>query len=233
MAEKKVTLIFQPLHNITFTFLALPFALSVFATSLYLHFAAPASKTDEMHNTLSKLASLVQVFWAGMIVAICMEAVVKFNARAMAKKLIFDVGRHVFAAFGRVELILSLLLLFLRFFLEVLEQQKAGLVDAQFKAKSFTDIFTLVSAVFSNMLPRLNAKFALNTVPIAFCFVQQIYLQPILDARARQLLEQELCQRKVDEEPVASHAHHFLYLTLELSKLSFLLWNSIKFFQLV
>lgn len=151
----------------------------------------------------------------------------------MAKKLLFDVGRHVFAAFGRVELILSFLLLFIRFFVEILEQQKAGLVDAQFKAKSFTDILALVIMVCSNLLPRLNAKFALNTVPIVFCFVQQIYLQPTLDARARQLIEQELVQRKVDEEPVASPTHHFSYLVLELSKLSFLLWNTIKFFHLL
>lgn len=76
MSAEKKTLVFQPLHNITFTFVALPFACSVFATALYLHFANPTS-TDDLHTMLTKLAALVQVFWAGMIVAITMEAIVK------------------------------------------------------------------------------------------------------------------------------------------------------------
>lgn len=46
----------------------------------------------------------LSLFWSGAIVAICLEARVKFNAKLLTRPAAFDVGRHVFGAFSKMEM---------------------------------------------------------------------------------------------------------------------------------
>lgn len=51
-------------------------------------------------------------FWAGMVAAISfMEAPVKFTAPSLSLQVGLDVGRHVFGAFNKVEIVLGALML--------------------------------------------------------------------------------------------------------------------------
>jgi hypothetical protein len=54
---------------------------------------------------------IISLFWAGMIAAISfLEAPVKFTAPSLTLQVGLDVGRHVFGAFNKVEIVLATLL---------------------------------------------------------------------------------------------------------------------------
>ncbi|HLP12167.1 MAG TPA: hypothetical protein VK177_09570 [Flavobacteriales bacterium] len=67
-------------------------------------------------RTGSLFIILVCLIWAGMVAAISfLEAPVKFTAPSLTLRVGLDVGRHVFAAFNKVELVWAGLLLILFF----------------------------------------------------------------------------------------------------------------------
>lgn len=54
----------------------------------------------------------ISVLWLGMIIAIGMESIVKFNTPSLTKVVAFDLGRTVFFAFNNLQiLLLSLVVL--------------------------------------------------------------------------------------------------------------------------
>ena len=70
---------------------------------------------------INLIIAVVALIWVGMILAIGMESVVKFNTPTLTKPIGFDVGRTVFAAFNKAQLglliiiIISLLFSYLTF----------------------------------------------------------------------------------------------------------------------
>jgi hypothetical protein len=50
--------------------------------------------------------AVIAIFWLGMIFAIGMESIVKFNTPSLIKAVGFDVGRTVFSAFNKAQLVL-------------------------------------------------------------------------------------------------------------------------------
>mgnify|MGYP000441958903 CR=1 FL=1 len=60
------------------------------------------------HGVLSP--SGLSSMWFGMLIAIALSAAVKFRAPTMSKEVGFDVGRHVFGAFGSLEQVILALL---------------------------------------------------------------------------------------------------------------------------
>lgn len=46
----------------------------------------------------------ISALWLGMLIALAIEARVKFNAPSLTRNVGLDVGRHVFGVFGRVEI---------------------------------------------------------------------------------------------------------------------------------
>ncbi len=60
---------------------------------------------------LKIMIGMLAVFWIGMIFAIGMESIVKFNAPTLTKAVGFDVGRTVFSAFNKAQVLLLVLLL--------------------------------------------------------------------------------------------------------------------------
>ncbi|VVC75672.1 hypothetical protein AQUSIP_09620 [Aquicella siphonis] len=55
---------------------------------------------------MNLMISVVAVLWIGMILAIGMESVVKFSTPTLTKPVAFDVGRTVFGAFNKAQLVL-------------------------------------------------------------------------------------------------------------------------------
>jgi len=62
---------------------------------------------------LKIMIGMLTVFWIGMIFAIGMESIVKFNTPTLTKAVGFDVGRTVFSAFNKAQALLLVLLLML------------------------------------------------------------------------------------------------------------------------
>jgi len=60
---------------------------------------------------LKIMIGMLTVFWIGMIFAIGMESIVKFNTPTLTKAVGFDVGRTVFSAFNKAQALLLVLLL--------------------------------------------------------------------------------------------------------------------------
>jgi len=58
-----------------------------------------------------RLLQTTSFIWAGGLLAIALEAQVKFNAPTVTKEIGLDVGRHVFGALNKAELGLAALLL--------------------------------------------------------------------------------------------------------------------------
>jgi len=95
-------------NNLGFVFVAIPFSISVFLTSLYLHYA-PANVdtlTKELLDskylpTIANIITVIQLVWCGMLVAVSIDAVVKFRATQLPKWIGFDVGRTIFATVNR------------------------------------------------------------------------------------------------------------------------------------
>lgn len=56
---------------------------------------------------------LLAMIWLGMILAIGLESMVKFSTPTLTKLVAFDVGRVVFAAFNKVQLIMVALMFIL------------------------------------------------------------------------------------------------------------------------
>jgi len=52
------------------------------------------------------LIAVVVILWIGMILAIGMESIVKFQTPTLTKSVAFDVGRTVFGAFNKAQMIL-------------------------------------------------------------------------------------------------------------------------------
>jgi hypothetical protein len=64
-----------------------------------------------MKPILIKILIFLSLIWAGMILGISfLEAPVKFTAPSLTLAVGLDVGRHVFGAFNKVELVFTLLL---------------------------------------------------------------------------------------------------------------------------
>lgn len=55
-------------------------------------------------NGLFSVAGL-SALWLGMLIALVIEARVKFKAPSLTRSVGLDVGRHVFGVFGRVEVV--------------------------------------------------------------------------------------------------------------------------------
>lgn len=55
----------------------------------------------------------LSTLWLGMLIALAIEARVKFKAESLTREVGLDVGRHVFGVFGRIELVTLALLVIL------------------------------------------------------------------------------------------------------------------------
>lgn len=55
---------------------------------------------------LNLAIGILASIWIGMILAIGMESIVKFSAPTLTKPVAFDVGRVVFSAFNKAQLLL-------------------------------------------------------------------------------------------------------------------------------
>lgn len=108
----------------------------------------------------ARLSGAVALVWLGMVLAISfMESWVKFRAKMVTRPIALDVGRTVFFALGRVEIILNLTMGVLLFagkpLPEILAWENKTLLEQLFLA-------------------------------LSLCVAPQVFvLQPILDARAR------------------------------------------------
>src|SRR3990167_8657333 len=63
------------------------------------------------HMKIKMIIALIAILWVGMILAIGMESIVKFNTPSLSKAVAFDVGRTVFSAFNKVQCLLLLILI--------------------------------------------------------------------------------------------------------------------------
>ena len=59
------------------------------------------------------LLGMIAILWIGMILAVGMESIVKFDTPSLSKAVAFDEGRYVFSFFNKVQLILLASMLFL------------------------------------------------------------------------------------------------------------------------
>ncbi len=60
---------------------------------------------------MNVMVGVIAILWVGMILAIGMESIVKFNTPTLTKAVGFDVGRTVFFAFNKMQGILLVLLI--------------------------------------------------------------------------------------------------------------------------
>eukprot|EP00195_Chlamydomonas_chlamydogama_P002337 CAMPEP_0202921086 /NCGR_PEP_ID=MMETSP1392-20130828/77206_1 /ASSEMBLY_ACC=CAM_ASM_000868 /TAXON_ID=225041 /ORGANISM="Chlamydomonas chlamydogama, Strain SAG 11-48b" /LENGTH=207 /DNA_ID=CAMNT_0049614629 /DNA_START=277 /DNA_END=900 /DNA_ORIENTATION=- len=64
-------------------------------------------------TTLTRTTTLTSLVWSGMVLGIgALEAWVKFHAPSITRPLALDVGRHVFSALNKVEIALSVALVY-------------------------------------------------------------------------------------------------------------------------
>lgn len=70
----------------------------------------------------------IAVLWVGMILAIGMESVVKFSTPSLSKIIAFDLGRVVFSAFNKLQLVLLLFMMAIAFFSRLTLWEKIGLI---------------------------------------------------------------------------------------------------------
>jgi hypothetical protein len=62
------------------------------------------------------IIAVLAILWVGMILAIGMESVVKFQTPTLIKSVGFDVGRTVFSAFNKVQVIVLIAIIICTFF---------------------------------------------------------------------------------------------------------------------
>lgn len=78
---------------------------------------------------LKLMIAVIAILWAGMLLAIGMESVVKFATPSLTKPVGFDVGRTVFGAFNKVQIVL-LLFIFIGMMLVTLQTLDKFLIYA-------------------------------------------------------------------------------------------------------
>lgn len=71
--------------------------------------------------------AIVAILWVGMILGIGLESIVKFNTPTLTKPVAFDVGRTVFNAFNKAQLVLLVLLVVSAFVARVTPVYQAGI----------------------------------------------------------------------------------------------------------
>lgn len=78
---------------------------------------------------LKLVLAVLAILWVGMILAIGMESVVKFQTPTLTKPVAFDVGRTVFSMFNKIQVVMLVLMIICAFFAALLPLDK-GLIAA-------------------------------------------------------------------------------------------------------
>jgi len=135
------------------------------AASAVLHLKGHA-KTQQDLSFFTQCLSALSFVWFGMVMAISfMESWVKFTAPTMPREVGLDVGRTVFAALNRVEIIWSVL------------------------------SFLLVQEIFychqDLHNPLAVHRIVLLVLPFVILAIQTLHLQPVLDRRARLIMTKQ------------------------------------------